>query len=55
MENDQTNLPCTACDGTGTTGVNLQDLNEEEIEYHPLECQPCKGTGLEPEQSALQE
>ncbi|WP_187290061.1 hypothetical protein [Chromohalobacter israelensis] len=44
---------CTACGGTGVNKANLQDMGDDQkkggIEYQPIECQPCKGTGKEPE------
>ena len=41
---------CTVCGGTGVSKPNLQDLNGgEEIQYQPIECQHCHGSGKEPE------
>lgn len=41
---------CTYCDGTGLNKVELQDLNKNsQLEYHPIECQHCKGSGKEPQ------
>lgn len=40
---------CTVCDGTKINKTNLQDLNEkEQMQYLPIECQHCKGSGKEP-------
>lgn len=40
---------CTVCDGKRISKPDLQDLNgNEQMQYHPIECQHCKGSGKEP-------
>lgn len=42
---------CTECGGIRISKVEMQDLNEiEQIQYHPIVCQHCKGSGIEPNQ-----
>jgi len=51
MENET----CSACNGSRVGKANPQNLKDIEsnggIEYQPIECQHCKGSGKEPENS----
>jgi uncharacterized cysteine cluster protein YcgN (CxxCxxCC family) len=53
MSKDEKQRACTVCGGTCVNKANIQDLNKSKenggIQYQPIECQHCKGTGKEPE------
>ncbi|MGF1736729.1 hypothetical protein [Photobacterium satsumensis] len=40
---------CNVCGGTGINKAKAQNLSKNEpIEYEPIECQNCGGSGKEP-------
>jgi len=43
---------CSVCHGTRVGKANPQNIgdfrNGEKLDYEPIECQHCKGTGIEP-------
>lgn len=51
MENEV----CSVCNGSRVGKAKFQSLKDVEsnggIEYQPIECQHCKGSGKEPENS----
>lgn len=47
---DTENKKCTVCAGSGVNKAKTEDLNNsKEIQYQPIECQHCHGSGKEPE------
>lgn len=51
MSNDNETKPeqCTKCKGTKVAEASLQKVKEgESIEFTPIQCQHCGGTGDEP-------
>lgn len=41
---------CSVCDGTKVGRANWQELNDDQpVDYQPIECTHCDGTGIEPE------
>ncbi|GAA0239873.1 uncharacterized protein MP3633_3490 [Marinomonas primoryensis] len=51
MTTGKSDKKCSFCDGTGVNKSNIQDLGEPNdstvIQYQPIECQHCKGSGKE--------
>jgi len=49
------NETCSTCNGSRVGKATAQNLKDIEynggIEYQPIECQHCRGTGKEPENS----
>ncbi len=52
MNTEKNENNCTVCGGSGVNKSNIQDLNSMNeragIQYQPIECQHCKGSGKEP-------
>ncbi|WP_158011315.1 hypothetical protein [Salinivibrio sp. AR647] len=51
MNDEKNENNCSVCGGTGVSKPDLQDVSDigdGEIQYQPIECQRCKGSGKEP-------
>jgi|GEM_PF-2197577 len=53
MSDNKEHKACAICNGTGVSKPNFQNIHDlgegEELDYQPIECQHCGGSGVEPE------